>query len=55
MKEEYTEGTDFCRCQTGLSSSALCWRRTDVSLPRGFFWWAWTSLLEDTSIKVGEE
>ena len=24
-------------------------------LPRGFLWWAWTSLLEDTGVRVGEE
>ena len=24
-------------------------------LPRVFIWWAWTSLLEDTGVRVGEE
>ena len=24
-------------------------------LPRGFLWWAWTSLLEDIGVRVGEE
>ena len=61
-KEEYTrlEGTQ--------SSPALDWvvflvdfsseLFTDVGLnclPRGFLWWAWTSLLKDIGIRVGEE
>ena len=24
-------------------------------LPRVFIWWAWTSLLKDTGVRVGEE
>ena len=61
-KEEYTrlEGTQ--------SSPALDWvvflmdfsseLFIDVGLnclPRGFLWWAWTSLLKDIGIRVGEE
>ena len=46
---------DFRRHWTELSSSTLHQRQTDVGLPRGFLWWAWTSLLKDTGVRVGVE
>ena len=42
-KEEYTRGNPIF-AGVGLGC-----------LPRVFIWWAWTSLLKDTGVRVGEE
>ena len=59
-KEEYTRGTrsssvsDWVVFLVDFSSELFASIRPNC-LPRVFIWWAWTSLLEDTGVRVGEE
>ena len=43
-KEEYTPASYWGCLPRGFLTWALHRRRTDVSLPCGFLWWAWNSL-----------